>query len=130
MKKALLLTLIAIAFGFAVNEANARYAKNGWRSCYEGPCCEPKSCEKKCDPCQPNPCGTCNIVKVIEDPCCAPCCERYVRVEEPALVTKHISYSYECPAGCTPAQKQAGMLQAGQTSYSSAGPVSQKAGDY
>lgn len=129
MKKTLLLTLIAVVFGLAINEAQAKYARNGWRSCYEGPCC-PKKCYDECKPkCEENPCGTCNVVRVIEDPCCAPCCERYVRVEEPALVTKHISYSYECPSGCTMQQKQAGMLQAGQTTYSSAGPASQKA-DY
>lgn len=127
MKKTLLLTLVAVVFGLGVSQAEAGYSRKyccpkencgSWRQCYVKPdrCeyeCEPK-CVEKC----PQP--ACTVDKVIhnEEPCPAvPCCVRYVRVEEPALITKHvdISYTAECPTGCTPEQQAAGMLKAGQS---------------
>lgn len=112
MNKYLLLVVATIAFGLGLSNIEA-----GYRRCYSGPC------EKTCAPCENKQvCGSpCAVSRVIEDPCCAPCCVRYVKVEEQPIITKHISYSYECPSGCTPEQKQlAGTIQAGQTAYSSA----------
>jgi hypothetical protein len=57
----------------------------------------------------------CCAERVIEQPCePAPCCVRYVRVEEPAQKIKHVSYSWECPSDCA---VEAGRvnLMSGQT---------------
>ncbi|MEX0940603.1 MAG: hypothetical protein WDZ41_04550 [Candidatus Babeliales bacterium] len=110
MKK-LTLALVFIFLGLAVTEASARYRECGWRKCYDR--CEP-ACpvvERACPPSR-----ACKVDKIVEEPCPAvPCCVRYVRVEEPAIITKHVSYSAECPTGCTQEQIDAGMMKAGET---------------
>jgi hypothetical protein len=104
MKK-LMLALFFALLGLAVSDAEARY-----RRCYDN--CNP--CEKVCEEsCKPKCCK----VDFVEEEACPepPCCVRYVRVEEPALVTKHVSYSVACPTGCTAEEKAAGMMHAGET---------------
>lgn len=109
MKK-LMLTLMLSLLGLAISDANA-----GFRSCYSNRCCA-KRCEKVCpERVYECPKQACKVDRVVEEPCPAvPCCVRYVKVEEPALITKHISYTAECPAGCTAEQQQAGMMHAGE----------------
>ncbi|HEX2978083.1 MAG TPA: hypothetical protein VHO47_03110 [Candidatus Babeliales bacterium] len=87
MKK-LVLAALAVAALFAF-EADARYGCN--------------TCPKK----------RCCAERVVEEACPqAPCCVRYVRVEEPAQRTKHVSYSWECPSDCA---TEAPKLMVGQT---------------
>ena len=107
MKK-IMLTLLAIA-GFVAFDAAA-----GYRNCY-------KRCQRTCDTacvervCEKS-CGPCKVDRIIEQPCPeAPCCVRYVKVEEPAMVTKHIDYSWACPTGCSEENKAAGMMKAGES---------------
>jgi hypothetical protein len=55
---------------------------------------------KSCNTC-PTKVAKCCKEKVLEEACpVPPCCVRYVRVEEPAIRTKHVSYSWECPSSC------------------------------
>lgn len=96
----LMLSLVVALFAVVATDA---FARCGYKACnkvsYATEC--PKACR---------------VDRVIESPCPAvPCCTRYVKVEEPALITKHISYSVECPSNCTAEMKNAGMLQAGQS---------------
>lgn len=111
MKK-LMLTLIAIS-GLVALDATAGYRRCLRRCDYVcDPCYKPCKPEKVCVPCA----EPCKVDKIVEEACpVAPCCVRYVKVEEPALITKHISYSWECPAGCTPEQQAAGMMKAGDS---------------
>lgn len=106
MKK-LMFALMLVLFGLVGSDASAGYRNCGRR------------CERRCpEPCpvQETVARPCKVDYVQEDACPAtPCCVKYVRVEEPALVTKHISYSAECPTGCTAEQKAAGMMKAGET---------------
>jgi hypothetical protein len=109
MKK-IMFTLLFALLGLAFMDASA-----GYRRCWNrGNCaksCAPK-CERACEPCA----KPCKVDFVEEQPCPeAPCCVRYVRVEEPALVTKHVDYTFECPTGCTEENKAAGMMKAGET---------------
>lgn len=105
MKK-IMLTLLAL-LGFVAFEATA----GGYR-CYRRSRCERPCVEKVCETACPSPC---KVDKIVEAPCPeAPCCVRYVKVEEPAIVTKHISYSWECPSGCSEENKAAGMMKAGE----------------
>ena len=106
MKK-LMFALMFALLSLVVSDASARYRSGG---CYDG------SCKTECAaPCESS-CRPCKVDFVEEQPCPeTPCCVKYVRVEEPALVTKHISYSVNCPTGCTQEQKDAGMMKAGET---------------
>lgn len=106
MKK-LLIVLFAV-LGLVIVDAQAHY-----RACGRNNSCSAKSaCTEEVKTCA----QACKVDRVIEQPCPAlPCCERYVAVREPALVTKHISYSVSCPDGCTEAQKAVGMMHAGET---------------
>jgi hypothetical protein len=106
MKK--LMALLLVLVGLAASEASA-----GYRHCYgrrcRTRCAEPlRVTEVASRPCK---------VDLVQEEACpeAPCCVKYVKVEEPALITKHISYSAECPSGCTPAEQKAGMMHAGET---------------
>ena len=112
MKK-LMLALVAL-LGLAAFQAEA-----GYRRCYQRSNCNPCKVVETCAaPCT----ETCNVDKIVEAPCPdVPCCVRYVKVEEPAIITKHISYSWDCPTGCTPAQQAAGMMKAGEQGTFSAG---------
>ncbi|MGB8467484.1 MAG: hypothetical protein WCE21_00615 [Candidatus Babeliales bacterium] len=107
MKK-LFVALLAV-LGLVMLNAEAHYRRCGSR-------CE-KTCAPKCHkPCEVKCKQSCNYDKVEEEPCPdVPCCVRYVRVEEPAQITKHISYTAECPSNCTPEEKAAGMMNAGET---------------
>lgn len=83
MKKLLLAAALAFVGLVAVNDASAwrRYGY-GCNTCH-------KTCHTACKE------------RVIEQPCePAPTCCRYVRVEEPAIRTKHVSYSWACPPTC------------------------------
>ena len=104
MKK-LMFALMFALLGLVVD------ASAGYRSCYS------RSCKVECpQTCKAEACAPCKVDFVEEQPCPeTPCCVKYVRVEEPALVTKHISYSVNCPTGCTQEQKDAGMMKAGET---------------
>lgn len=109
MKK-LLILLVGATLALTMVDASAWY-----RHCYQRGC-RTERCEKK--PCHEyKSCATpCQVDFVEEEACPAvPCCVRYVKVEEPAEVTKHISYSVACPSGCTQEEKAVGMMQAGQT---------------
>lgn len=100
--------MLALLVGLVAFEATA----GGYR-CYRRNRCE-KTCEVKT--CAPACATPCKVDFIKEAPCPeAPCCVRYVKVEEPALVTKHVSYSWECPSGCSAENKAAGMVGAGQT---------------
>ena len=78
MKKLLLVTLIALGMGLAVENASA-YRNGGCNTCPK------RSCHQECE--------------VIEEPCgLPPCC--LTAVEVPAKKVKHISYSWYCPKGC------------------------------
>lgn len=105
-----MLTLMLALLGLVTSDASARYRSS---RCYDKGCavsCD-TACEPTCDPCRP-----CKVDYVEEDACPeTPCCVRYVRVEEPALVTKHVSYSVACPSNCTEEQKAAGMMKAGES---------------
>lgn len=121
MKKLMLVAVFAIA-GLALTEATA-----GYRKCYNrcAPC--KTTCEPVCETACPKPC---KVDRIVEEPCPAvPCCVRYVKVEEPALITKHVSYSVECPSGCTPEEKAAGMMQAGEV-WESGKAMKQGAANY
>lgn len=111
MKKLMFALMLALV-GAAANDAFAGgYYRTG--RCYKR--CESR-CEVACPAVESCPKPACKVDRVVEAPCPAvPCCVRYVKVEEPALVTKHISYSVECPSGCTEEQKAAGMMKAGET---------------
>ena len=103
MKK-LMFALMFALLGLVVD------ASAGYRRCYSR-CAQP--CKVECPQVAATPCK----VDFVEEQACpeTPCCVKYVRVEEPALVTKHISYSVNCPTGCTQEQKEAGMMKAGET---------------
>ncbi len=108
MKK-LMFALVFVLLGLVVSDASARYRRGG---CYDGSC--KTECAAPCESsCKPSSCK----VDFVEEQACpdTPCCVRYVRVEEPALVTKHINYSVACPTGCNEEQKAAGMMKAGET---------------
>jgi hypothetical protein len=91
MKKLMLVVLALLGLA-AATDASAR---GYYGRCYDR--CQPKCCPKVCEPkCCPKPC-----VRVEEEPKPEPkCCVRYVRVEEPCVWTKHISWSCECPSTC------------------------------
>lgn len=112
MKKLMVALLLAV-LGLSVMDTSAFY-RRCWRNNNCNRCekrCEPK-CERACEPCA-RPCK----VDFVEEEACPqpPCCVRYVRVEEPAEVTKHVNYTVACPTGCTPEEKAAGMMNAGET---------------
>ena len=116
MKK-LMLTLLTLV-GFVAFEATAGYSR-----CYKRSSCSPCRVEPVCE----TACAeACKVDRIVESACPdVPCCVRYVKVEEPALITKHISYSWECPSGCTPEQKAAGMMKAGEQGTFSQGQAAE-----
>ncbi|MGE0206481.1 MAG: hypothetical protein AB7R69_01385 [Candidatus Babeliales bacterium] len=91
--------------------AAAASAEAGYRNCYTRGTCKTSCVERVCEP----KCSPCKVDRIVEQPCPeAPCCVRYVKVEEPAIITKHISYSWACPSGCSEENKAAGMMKAGE----------------
>jgi hypothetical protein len=98
MKKLMIIALFGLA-ALIATDASAWYRRygryyNGCGSCYRS--CEP--CAKTCEPCA----EPIKICKTIEEemPAC-PRCIKWVPVEAPCNVTRHIYYKCECPAGYT-----------------------------
>lgn len=88
MKKLVLATIFAL-IGLGISTDVSARGNCGYNNCGKNACAT--SCEKACVP-------ACCKYKVIDEKCeCAPICERFVRVTEPAICIR--SCRWVCPEG-------------------------------
>ena len=90
------MALVALAVCTVTLDSNAWFGRRRQSGCcprVERVCERPCAVKVKCP--------TYEIVETCEEaPTCAPKCCRYVKVEEPAVLHKNVTYNWSCPPTC------------------------------